>query len=124
MGSFPRFLLVGSVVLSLENITVFILMNHIDSYMVVRGIATSLALVQSYLINTVFSFSSRYNLRNFLSYILGVSGSLFISYLVSLGVFFLIFKSDHPLLSTNIGAVVAAITNYLYQRFITYAPGR
>lgn len=116
-----RFILVGIFVLAVENAVVWVLMRSIDSYILVRSLSTVVALCLSYGLNTAFSFNATYSIRRFVSYTAGVALSLLVTYLVSLGFYYLILGSSHPLLATNVGAVFAAVTNYLYQRCITYA---
>lgn len=120
-SSFFRFVLVGVLVLLVENFLVWLLLLEWGNYVVVRGIATGIAVILSYVLNTRFSFSSSHSFRRFISYVSGVSLSVIVSYVVSLGVYFMIFAESHPLLSVNIGACVAALTNFLYQNYITYS---
>lgn len=92
-----------------------------DDYVVVRSIATVIAVILSYALNTRFSFSSSHSFRRFISYVSGVSLSIVVSYVVSLGVYFIVFAESYPLLSVNLGACVAALTNFLYQNNVTYS---
>jgi putative flippase GtrA len=117
----PRFILVGVFVLLVENAVVDLVLRFLNQFVLVRAIASLVALVLAYGLNTRFSFASIYSIRRFLSYTAGVSLSLCVTYAVSLACFYMILNASHPLLATNIGALVAALTNYLYQRFITYS---
>jgi putative flippase GtrA len=119
-GAFSRFVAVGLFVLSVENIIIWQITYYIDNYLFARVIATISSLFLAYILNTHFSFSSTYSVTRFISYTKGVSMSLSVSYLVSLGIYYLIFSSSWPLLSTNIGAIAAAICNFLYQKHFTY----
>lgn len=116
-----RFILVGALVLLIENLLVWLLLNVWDQYVAVRSIATVIAIVLSYLLNTRFSFSSSHSIKRFVSYVSGVSISIAVSYVVSLGTYYLLFEETRPLLSVNIGAGVAALTNFVFQNSITYA---
>jgi putative flippase GtrA len=119
--SLRRFAVVGLFVLLVENAVVYLLLELLNRYVLVRAIASFIALILSYWLNTKFSFQSTYSIGRFFSFTAGVLLSQTVSYVVSLTCFYLIFNSSRPLLATNIGALVAAGTNYSYQRFITYS---
>jgi putative flippase GtrA len=117
---FLRFVIVGLCVLTIENVIIWQLMYFIENYLLVRAIASISSLFLAYVLNTHFSFSSTHSFIRFVSYIMGISLSLSVSYMVSLVFYYLVFASSWPLLSTNFGAIAAAIANFLYQKNITY----
>lgn len=117
---FARFVFVGLFVLAVENLTIWCLMQLLDNYLIARTLSTLLAILQSYILNTRYSFSSTHNAKRFFSYLSGVVLSIGVTYFVSLGLYYLVFSSSCPLLATNVGAVAAALANFYFQRNITY----
>lgn len=90
------------------------------SFIGARTVSTLCAVLLSYSINTKFSFRAHYTIKGFISYVAGLSISIASTYLTSLTLYYLVFDSTRPLLSTNLGALVAAMVNYVFQRFVTY----
>jgi putative flippase GtrA len=117
---FVKFIVVGLIVLLLENLSVWLLMKIFDNFLVVRTISTLLAVVQSYVLNTRYSFLSTYSVTRFLSYLSGAVLSIGVTYFVSLSLYYIVFSTSYPLLATNVGAIAAAFTNFFYQRNVTF----
>src|SRR5262245_28714698 len=88
----PRFIVVGIFVLLVENAVVYLALRFLNHFVLARAIASLVALVLSYGLNTRFSFASTYSIRRFLSYTAGVSLSLCVCYAISLACFYMIFN--------------------------------
>jgi putative flippase GtrA len=120
MKSFMLFAVVGAVVLATENIIVFILSQMDIDYYYVRLLSALICLLLSYLLNTTITFKARITATKFLLFVSGAGFGAAASYLISLVFYYLVFESQHPLVATNLGAVVALGVNYCYQRFVTF----
>jgi putative flippase GtrA len=116
------FAIVGAVVLATENIIVFGLVKTGIDYYYVRLISASACLLLSYLLNTAITFNAGITVIKFLLFVSGAGIGAATSYLISLIIYYLVFDSQHPLIATNLGAVVALGVNYCYQRFVTFRP--
>jgi putative flippase GtrA len=119
-----KFLAVGAAVLALENAIVYLLTLAGVPYVFTRLLATASALAVSYVLNSVWTFPTPLAMQTFIHYAAGVSLALLVSYLVSLLAFYVALQGQHELLATNIGAAVAALVNFVFQKRVTFADKR
>ncbi len=116
-----KFLAVGAAVLALENAIVFLLTIAGMPYAFTRLIATACALGVSYVLNSVWTFPTPLAVQTFVHYAAGVSLALLVSYVFSLLAFYVVLEGQHELLATNIGAAIAALVNFVFQKRVTFS---
>ena len=116
-----KFLAVGAGVLALENAIVHLLTLASVPYVFTRLLATSCALGISYVLNSIWTFPTPLAVQTFIQYAAGVSISLLVSYVVSLLAYYVAFDGRHELLATNIGAAIATLVNFVFQKRVTFS---
>ena len=119
-----KFLAVGAGVLALENAIVYLLTLAGVPYVFTRLLATTCALAASYVLNSLWTFPTPLGMETFIQYAAGVSLALLVSYVVSIFAFYLALEGQHELLATNIGAAIAALVNFVFQKRVTFSDKR
>ena len=123
-SQFLKFLAVGAAVLALENAIVYLLSLAGVPYVFTRLLATACVLGASYVLNSVWTFPTPLAMQTFIQYAAGVSLALLVSYVVSLLAFYVVLGGQHELLATNIGAAIAALVNFVFQKRVTFSDKR
>ena len=124
VAKFVRFAAVGAVVLGLENLVVYLGDVLGFSYIYVRLFSACFSVVVSYIFNSLFTFRQVLSFSKFVSFVVGAALGATTSLLVSMFFYYFVFNAGAPLLSTNLGALVAVVMNFGYQRFVTFRVAR